>query len=251
MTLSRRGFLAASGSMAAAALVGCAPKTARPLAGGFVDDGGARGHRLRDRAAFPAPRRTERIPVVVVGGGIAGLSAAWWLERAGMRDFVLLEMEDRAGGNARWGENEVSAFPWGAHYVPVPGPRAARARELFAELGVLRDGAWEETMRAFSPQERVFRWGRWHEGLEETLADTPADRAELRRFGEEMERLRATGEFTIPSTLGRRASPLDGVSFARWLDERGFRSPAVRWYADYACRDDYGALAADTSAWAG
>ena len=27
--------------------------------------------------------------------------------------------------------------------------------------------------------------------------------------------------------------------------------PALRWYVDYACRDDYGALAAQTSAWAG
>jgi phytoene dehydrogenase-like protein len=251
VSLSRRDFLAASGTIAAAALVGCAPKTDRPLAGGFVDDGGARGHRLRDRVPFPAPRRTVRIPVVIVGGGIAGLSAAWWLERAGMRDWTLLEMEASAGGNSRSGGNEVTAYPWAAHYVPVPGPRAVHARELFAELGVLRDGAWEETMLAFSPQERVFRWGRWHEGLEETAADTPADRAELARFHEEVDGLRRTGEFTIPSSLGRRPSALDGVSFARWLDARGFRSPAVRWYADYACRDDYGARAADTSAWAG
>ena len=251
MSLSRRDFLAASGAIAAAALVGCAPKADRPLAGGFVDDGGARGHRLRDRAPFPAPRRTVRVPVVIVGGGIAGLSAAWWLERAGMRDWTLLEMEARAGGNSRSGENEVTAYPWAAHYVPVPGPRATHARELFAELGVLRDGAWEETMLAFSPQERVFRWGRWHEGLEETAADTPADRAEFARFHEEVDRLRRSGEFTIPSSLGRRPSALDGVPFARWLDARGFRSPALRWYADYACRDDYGARAADTSAWAG
>jgi phytoene dehydrogenase-like protein len=251
VTISRRGFLAATGSLAAAALVGCAPKTDRPLRGGFVDDGGARGHRLRDRAAFPAPVRTERVPVVVVGGGIAGLSAAWWLERRGMRDFVVLEMEDGAGGNARWGENAVSAFPWAAHYVPVPGPRAAHVRDLFTELGVLRDGVWDETVLVHSPQERVFRWGRWHEGLEETVADTAAERAEMRRFHEEVARLRDTGEFTIPSSLGRRPSPLDDLSFGRWLDEKGFRSPALRWYADYACRDDYGARAADTSAWAG
>jgi phytoene dehydrogenase-like protein len=251
VTLSRREFLAATAGAAASALVGCAPKTDRPLAGGFADDGGARGHRLRDRAPFPAPRRTERVPTVIVGGGIAGLSAAWWLERRGMRDWILLEMEDQAGGNSRWGENETTPFPWAAHYVPVPGPRATHVRELFAELGALRDGAWEETMLAYSPQERVFRWGRWHEGLEETAADTPADRAEMARFHEEVERLRGSGEFTIPSSLGRRPSALDGVSFARWLDERGFRTPAVRWYADYACRDDYGARAADTSAWAG
>src|SRR5207249_2266143 len=31
----------------------------------------------------------------------------------------------------------------------------------------------------------------------------------------------------------------------------GFTSPVVRWYVDYACRDDYGALLSDASAWAG
>jgi len=51
------------------------------------------------------------VPVAIVGGGIGGLSAAWWLEKRGCHDFVLLELEDRAGGNARWGENEVSAYP--------------------------------------------------------------------------------------------------------------------------------------------
>ena len=30
-----------------------------------------------------------------------------------------------------------------------------------------------------------------------------------------------------------------------------FDSPSLRWYINYACRDDYGALAKDTSAWAG
>lgn len=251
MTLSRREFLATTGSIAAAALVGCAPRTDPPVAGGFVDDGHARGHLLRDRARFAAPRRTERVPVVIVGGGMAGLSAAWQLDRKGFRDFVLLEMEDRAGGNARWGENGVSAYPWAAHYVPVPGPESTLVRELFEELGVLRDGVWEETSLVFSPKERVFREGRWEEGLEEAVAEGASDRAEFRRFGEVVERFRGTGEFTIPSALGARPSPLDGLSMERWMAGQGFRSPALRWYVDYACRDDYGALARDISAWAG
>jgi phytoene dehydrogenase-like protein len=238
-------------ALAAAPFVACARKTERPVQGGFVDDGGARGHRLRDRAAAPAPRRTERVPLVIVGGGTAGLSAAWRLRRAGFGDFVLLELEDAAGGNARSGENGVSAYPWAAHYVPVPDARAAWVREMFTDLGALRDGVWDERMRVSSPRERLFRWGRWHEGFEAALVDTAADRGEFRRFGDEMERMRATGQFTIPSALGARPSPLDGGSMARWMDERGFRSPALRWYVDYACRDDYGASLADTSAWAG
>ena len=65
-----------------------------------------------------------RVPVVIVGGGMAGLSAAWWLDRHKMRDYLLLEMESQAGGNSRWGEGEAGPYPWAAHYVPVPGARA-------------------------------------------------------------------------------------------------------------------------------
>jgi hypothetical protein len=44
---------------------------------------------------------------------------------------------------------------------------------------------------------------------------------------------------------------LDRISFAQWLDAGGFTAPALRWYLDYCCRDDYGAGAAQVSAWAG
>ena len=40
------------------------------------------------------------------------------------------------------------------------------------------------------------------------------------------------------------------MSFSDWLKTR-LRFPALNWYMNYACRDDYGALAQDTSAWAG
>ena len=158
---SRRRFLGTS-----AALVGLTCKAGRSLAGGFVDGSYVLGHRLRDRGAFPAPARTVRLPLVIVGGGVAGLSAAWRLDKRGFHDFVVTEMEPRAGGNARWGENEVSAYPWGAHYVPVPGRRATLVRELFEELGVLRSGQWEERYLCFDPQERLFLHGAWQDGLE-------------------------------------------------------------------------------------
>ncbi|HEY0022970.1 MAG TPA: FAD-dependent oxidoreductase [Longimicrobium sp.] len=246
--ISRRAFVAA---LAAAPFVACARKTDRPVAGGFVDDGGARGHRLRDRAAMPAIRRSERVPLVIVGGGMAGLSAAWRLKKRGFSDFVLLELEDHAGGNSRWGQSEASAYPWAAHYVPVPDANAVYVRELFEDLGVLRGGVWNERMLVSTPRERIHRWGRWHEGMEGALAETAADRDEMRRFGEEMAQMRATGAFTIPSALGARPSELDGVPMAAWLAGRGYRSAALRWYVDYACRDDYGARVEDTSAWAG
>ena len=254
--ISRRAFVLAAGgagvaAIGAVALVGLTRKGGRPLAGGFVDDGSAAGHALRDRSSVPSVRRSVRVPVVIVGGGIAGLSAAWWLRRNGMHDFALLELATAPGGNSRGGANAVSAFPWGAHYVPLPGPRATWVRLLFEEMGILANGAWSERALCMAPKERIFVHGRWRDGVDDALVAGPADAAEMRRFGEEITALRETGAFTIPMALGApSASPLDAITADELLRQRGYRSPAVRWLVDYACRDDFGTASRDTSAWA-
>ena len=242
--MKRRTFFSAG-------LVGLTLKAERTVAGGFVNDSFGLGHRLRDRSLATAPKETVRIPVVIVGGGIAGLSAAWQLDRRGFRDFVLLEMEREAGGNARWGENEVSAYPWAAHYVPVPGARSRLVRELFEELGVLRDGVWNERYLCFSPQERLFLHGRWQEGIEPEIGATARDREEFRRFHALIAEQRASRQFTIPMAEGARRSDIDAIPMSEWLARNKLSSPYLRWYVDYSCRDDYGADAASTSAWAG
>src|SRR5919112_1464234 len=56
--------------------------------------------------------------VVVIGGGIAGLAAAWRLRH---RDVLLLEASDRLGGRMR---SDVRGDYWlnyGAHLFPAPG----------------------------------------------------------------------------------------------------------------------------------
>lgn len=242
----RRRFLSA-------ALVGLLPKTEGPITGSFVNESDELGHRLRSRGPFQTPSRRERVPVVIAGAGMAGLSAAWRLEKRGFRDFVLLEMEKQAGGVSRWGENRITAFPWGAHYVPVPGPHSLLIRELLADLGVLPNGKWEERYLCFSPQERLFLHGRWQEGIEPEVAATARDREQYRRFEERMREFRASGAFTIP--MERAECPpdpaLDRLPMSEWLRREGFDSPYLSWYVNYACRDDYGAVAASTSAWAG
>ena len=244
--LNRRQFLAA-----APALISLSRKSERKIAGSFVNDAFAIGHRLRDRAPFRIPTRQVRVPIVIVGGGMAGLSAAWRLDKRGFRDFVVLEMERQPGGNARWGENEITKFPWAAHYVPVPAKGESLARELFEELGVFKEGKWDERVLCFDPQERLFLHGRWQETIEPEIGATAQDREQYRRFNELIQEYRAGGQFTIPMERGARPSELDRRSMADWLASQKFDSPYLRWYIDYACRDDYGALAKDTSAWAG
>ena len=72
--------------------------------------------------------RTDR--VVIVGGGIAGLSAAWRLRH---RDVLLLEAGDRLGGRMRSDRCGEYWLNYGAHLFPAPGSlvdRMARERGL-------------------------------------------------------------------------------------------------------------------------
>lgn len=257
LKLSRRQFVAAS----SAALVGLSFKSGnKPVAGGFVNESHELGHRLRDRNSLPTARRDEKASVVIVGGGMAGLSAAWWLEKRGFRDFVLLELEQQAGGNSRWGENEVSAYPWAAHYVPLPNKNADLVRELFEEMGVLdaKTGEWDERHLCHSPQERLFIGGRWQEGIEPHVGLSANDREQFKRFHERIKELQATGCFTVPMQPGIEKSlrspataALDRLCMTEWMSNEKFDSAHLHWYVDYGCRDDYGASARDTSAWAG
>jgi hypothetical protein len=249
MPASRRYFL----KNASAALIGMSIKSERPIAGGWVNDNFSAGHAIRDRVAVPRPERTQRVPVVIVGGGIAGLSAAWRLHKRGFKDFVLLEMNDTAGGNARSGENDVSAYPWAAHYVPVPGAKAVYVRELFEDLGVLQNGVWNDRYLCFAPQERLFTYGKWQDGIEPAIGLTSDDRQQFVHFEDLVKEHRASGAFTIPMELGlmAKSAALDRIPFTEWLRQSGITSPQVLWYMNYCCRDDFGALASETSAWAG
>jgi monoamine oxidase len=222
------------------------------------------GHRLRE-GFRPRPARESRCTALIVGAGVAGLSAAWRLSRAGVEDYRVLELDDVPGGTARGGETAVSAHPWGAHYLPCPLPHARATVALLEEMGALArsdDGGlvFDEAQICRAPQERVFVADRWTEGLYPRVGATPADLAELSRFRAEVARLSALRDgrgrraFAVPMAHGTDdadVAALDRISFAGWAEQQGLRSPRLRWLLEYACRDDYGTALEGTSAWAG
>src|SRR6266540_4608628 len=163
----------------------------RAIAGAIVGGSQGRGHRLRE-GFRPRPESAEDVDIAILGAGVAGLSAAWALERAGFRDYVVLELEDVPGGTARSGANAVTPYPWGAPYVPVPSPRYRPLIALLDEVGATsgRDGRgqpiYAEDVLCRDPQERVFFRGEWYEGLYPRAGATPGDLDELRAFEAEM-----------------------------------------------------------------
>lgn len=248
--------------IAAPALIRLTRKSGRVIAGDFVEDDATSGHALRDGTlgSRTPVREARRVSVAIVGGGIAGLSAGWRLDARGMRDWLLLELGDDVGGNSRGGENAISRYPWGAHYLPVPAPEAEHVRTLLREVGVLaEDGTFDERTLCHAPQERLFQHGRWHEGLEPLDAAPAWERAEWERFDALVASWRASGAFRVPlagapdalsNTEAAATRQLDAMSGAEWFAREGFRSNSLRWWLNYSTRDDYGTALADASAWA-
>lgn len=261
MTLGRRDFLQAALGAAAAGSIACRPRPRLDFGGRLLGQGVERGHRLRDGERPPVTRRSSA-EVVIVGGGIAGLSAAWRLRRAGFDRFVLLELEDHPGGTSH-GE---AAYPWGAHYVPAPDASNRSLVMLLREVGAV-DGERDDGSPAFAehvlcraPQERLFFRNRWYEGLYLRAGATPDDLRQLDAFNADVAmwagRSDAQGRpaFRIPTTLASDDAAfleLDRLSMAEYMDARGWTSRRLRWLVDYACRDDYGLRLDETSAWAG
>lgn len=247
--ITRRAALLAG----AGALAGCAGEPEVP--GGFAGVEAGRGHLLRTRREWPAPFVSRRVDVVIAGAGIAGLAAARALRLRRREDFVLLDLEDAAGGNSRGGSVQGVACPLGAHYLPLPGDAAPEVQDFLEELGLRRRvaGRWtyDERHLCHAPQERLFYEGQWQEGLLPLSGVGASTLAQYLRFAREVEALRRTGAFTIPVRGREKLRGLDGETFAQWLAARGFTDARLRWFLDYCCRDDYGAGSEAVSAWAG
>src|SRR4051794_13764214 len=93
------------------ALSACRRSETSPLpAGEIVGASDVFGHRLRDGLHVEVPQDAwTSVPIVIVGGGVAGLSAAWRLQKSGFKDFVLFELERAPGGTSRSGSNHSSS----------------------------------------------------------------------------------------------------------------------------------------------
>ncbi len=242
----------------------------REIPGDLLGASSDRGHRLRDGPAgspnpIAAADAVQDVGTLIIGGGVAGLSAARRLLRAGRKDFALIELEDRVGGKSVSGENRVSRWPWGAHYLPVPSTESDLVRELLEELGVITGYTggvprFDAAMLCHEPHARLFIRGRWQSGLTPSAGLDGAGRRQVEAFRALMAKLRsargADGRRIFGLPVGRSSADaesrgLDDITFAKWAEKQGFVHPDLRWYLDYCCRDDYGVGAAHVSAWAG
>ncbi|MEJ7623496.1 MAG: FAD-dependent oxidoreductase [Pyrinomonadaceae bacterium] len=266
MKLSRRELLTAFLG-APLALQACRTAAGPFPDGEIVGQDVALGHILREGRTFEVPAANwETKKIAIIGGGIAGLSAAWKLKRENSTDFVVLELENAAGGTSRSDLGVPVPYPWGAHYLPVPFAENRDLISLLDEMqltearGPAGEAIVKEQYLCREPEERVFYKGRWYEGLYLSVGAGDDETRQLAEFQRHVDRWvnwrDALGKraFVVPMagcSSDAEATSLDQISFAEWLRRNGFTSDRLLWYCDYACRDDYGLKLEQTSAWAG
>ncbi|WP_447990272.1 NAD(P)-binding protein [Achromobacter spanius] len=263
--MRRRSFLLGAATAAVAGAAGYARSRIVETTADVSYPGMQAGHALRDGAALPAPTVSYRHQVVILGAGVAGLSCGWKLAREGFTDFVVVQGPEFAG-NAAGGQRDELHYPLGAHYLPLPSMASTHVREMLDDFGIIERGAgdirpyYDESILVHSPQERLLRNGHWEDSLLPMTGLPDADVAQHHRFLALIDRLHTQvgndgrKAFCIPLVLSSEDPAwraLDTITFKQWLDREGYTSPALHWYLNYCCRDDYGANYDVVSAWAG
>lgn len=263
--MNRKDFIQYSLALAgiSATVTSCFNK--KKIKGSIIGASSSTGHLLRDQQ-FSQPTSTERKKIVIAGAGVSGLSAARYLIENGQSDIVLLELEQEVGGNARNGRNEISSFPFGAHYVPVPNNDLTEYINFLQQCGVVERfnekglPVYKDAYLCFEPEERLYINGRWQDGLIPNFGVPEKDQQQIHRFLNKMHELRyAKGldgkdAFAIPvnqSSTDELYRKLDELTMKEWLLTQGFTSSYLHWYVNYCTRDDFGTPYELCSAWAG
>lgn len=222
------------------------------------------GHRLWLKN-FPKPTKEIQIQYLIVGAGISGLSAARQFKKKGIEDFLVLELENKLGGNSSNGQNQYSKFPLAAHYLPLPNLRDKELLNFLEESKIIVDykdnlPVFDETQLCFDPNERLFIRNSWQTDLIPRYGNPKNVDSQIDLFLQKMADFRDKkgndGKyfFDIPLSFcssDKTLNSLDVMTMKSWLMENNFNAEELLEYVDYCCRDDFGLGIEFVSAWAG
>lgn len=268
MKINRRNLLVGLGSLSILTLVGYrkikSSIQTKVFPGRIQGASFSRGHLIR-KPEFPPAAQMEKVSTLIVGAGVSGLSAAYHLHKEN-HDFLILDLEQSYGGNARSGQNSSGQYPQGAHYLPLPPEDAIELKDFLADIGVItsfnNDGVptYNDYYLCSDPLERLYINGRWQEGIEPYSGLQDFEKEEMDRFFKLIDSFRhlkgkdGKKAFTLPrqrSSQDPKITKLDQIDFQSFIKSKNFQLKYLFWYLDYCCLDDYGAKARDVSAWAG
>jgi monoamine oxidase len=234
-----------------------------------LDKGDVRtiAHKLRDGATWPIPAATgDLLDVVVIGGGISGLTAAWKLCKLGHDAILVLEKDTPVGGFARSDGADPLLYSQAAAYTVLPYNENLIA--LYTDLGIVTGtdakgvAKLAEGYELATPVNNVHIGGTWYADAWETgLDQLPFDakvKADLAAFRDAMKAyydyVGKDGKigFDTPSdasTTDADVRALDDLTLAEWVAKKGWDSKVSEFWDPY-CRSALGTTHDQVSAWA-
>jgi protoporphyrinogen oxidase len=183
-------------------------------------------HQVRDKGSnfFTRPPATERHDVVIIGGGVSGLTAAYRLRH---RDFLLLEKEPHWGGNAYLMDYQGNAYATGSAFLS----KDEFAYSFAKEIGL-------EPLPVNSSDPSIIRGelvlDTWGEGLDKLPYPAPL-RESFKRFKKEM----------LAIDVEKRAKELFDKPFSDFLN--GHPAEIKEWWDGFG-PSNWGAASEETAA---
>ncbi|MGA8617645.1 MAG: FAD-dependent oxidoreductase [Candidatus Sulfotelmatobacter sp.] len=181
-------------------------------------------HQVRDGKVFTRPPASGRHDVVIVGGGVSGMAAAYRLQH---RDFLLLEKEPHWGGNAYAMEYEGSVYATGSAFLA----KDEYAYHFAREIGL-------EPLPVNSPDASIIRGelvpDTWGDGLNK-LPYSSSIREGFKKFKKEM----------LAIEVDNHRKELFGKPFSDFM--LGYPDELKLWWDSYG-PSNWGATTEDTAA---
>ncbi len=181
-------------------------------------------HQVRDGKVFERPAVSARHDIVIVGGGVSGLSAAYLLQH---RDILLLEKEPHWGGNAYIMEYDGTPYATGSAFLDKSEYSYHFAKEIGLEPLPISD--WDGSII-----NGEFVADTWGDGLDK-LPYSPQVREGFKKFKKDM----------LAIDLEKRQKELYALPFSNFL--KGYPDEVKQWWDNYG-PSNWGATSDDTAA---